>query len=232
MNTELIVILSVFGAINICAVIFLIYHSIKAKEEQNKVGHYGDLAESLVSEYLIKNFPGAVLLTDIYLKTDYGLTQIDQILLCRYGIFVIETKSHNGQIQTGSSKQWTQRYKDKVIRFHNPVYQNDIHKRALGRILDIDPSLSKLNINGVTVFTSRSVSFTHREKDVVKLPALSSYIKNCRAFKSARRGGVKLMLTKTMIQQTEKLILSNCEKSRVKHQMHKNKMSNLNKNRE
>lgn len=63
-------------------------------------------------------------------------TQIDHIVVSRFGIFCIETKSHKGWIFGSSDqKQWTQvLYRDKY-RFYNPIYQNFAHTKALELLL-------------------------------------------------------------------------------------------------
>ena len=56
---------------------------------------------SLGSDYHIFN--------NVMLKTGKGTTQIDHVVISRYGIFVIETKSHKGTIFGDcNSKMWTQ----------------------------------------------------------------------------------------------------------------------------
>ena len=45
------------------------------------------------------------LLKDITLPTEDGTTQIDHIIVSRYGIFVIETKNYKGWIWLGTSKK-------------------------------------------------------------------------------------------------------------------------------
>ena len=53
---------------------------------------------------------------NLYIETSRGIYQIDHIVVSRYGIFVIETKSYKGTI-SGSykSKKWTQNIWDNKI---------------------------------------------------------------------------------------------------------------------
>lgn len=71
-------------------------------------------------------------LNDIMLRTPYGTTQIDHIVVSIYGIFVIETKTYKGWI-TGSefAAQWTKNMYGKKYAFHNPLKQNYAHVKAL-----------------------------------------------------------------------------------------------------
>lgn len=67
---------------------------------------------------------------------DLSLTQIDHVVVSRYGIFCIETKSHHGDIygysRTGS---WKQYLHNKEYNFNSPFRQNGHHVRALEALL-------------------------------------------------------------------------------------------------
>ena len=81
--------------------------------------------EKLGEEYRIFN--------DIYVpKQDGQLTQVDHVVVSKYGVFVIETKNYSGWI-FGSEKQknWTQTIYKKKTRFYNPILQNNTHIKAL-----------------------------------------------------------------------------------------------------
>lgn len=78
---------------------------------------------------------------DVILPTDRGTTQIDHILVSRYGIFVVETKFMRGWIYGGQyDKEWTQKFPRSSYKFQNPLRQNFAHTKALEAILlDIQP---------------------------------------------------------------------------------------------
>lgn len=68
-----------------------------------------------------------------------GTTQIDHIIVSRYGIFVIETKNMKGWIYgSESQRQWIQVIYGKKTRFMNPLHQNYGHIKALSDLLDVD----------------------------------------------------------------------------------------------
>lgn len=89
---------------------------------------------------------------DVILKKGQGTTQIDHIVVSKYGIFAIETKNYRGDIYGNDTRQqWTQiirtdiRYMKKWYktytyitknRFYNPV------KQSLGHINGIKMNLS------------------------------------------------------------------------------------------
>lgn len=78
-------------------------------------------------------------LTDIILPIAGGTTQIDHLVLSRFGIFVIETKNMSGWIFGGADQQkWTQVHKRSKRRFQNPLRQNYAHVKAVQEVLQID----------------------------------------------------------------------------------------------
>ena len=79
---------------------------------------------------------------DITLQlADGSTTQIDHLLVSKYGVFVIETKNMKGWIFGGESqKQWTQQIFKEKNRFQNPLHQNYRHTKALEEILDLPSS--------------------------------------------------------------------------------------------
>lgn len=208
----------VFGCINItvitAAIIYHVQSKLKRRIRQNKVNHYGDSAEKKVIDFLRKSFPRATVMDSVYLKTPSGLTELDILMLCDRGIFIIEVKSHNGYIVTGGNF-WTQHWRDKVIRFHNPIYQNNSHKAALETVFRKRQSLASLPVYTVVVFTSGNVSFSQNTKDVIKMSSLYAYIKRKKPDKR---------MTREMIRNIEKFISANMETSRIRQNQHKRKV--------
>ena len=79
-----------------------------------------------------------ILFEDLTLPTSNGTTQIDHIVLSRFGIFVIETKNMSGWIFGGKSqKRWTQVMRRKKIQFQNPLHQNYHHIKVVQNLLNI-----------------------------------------------------------------------------------------------
>jgi hypothetical protein len=76
---------------------------------------------------------------DLILQTETGSTQIDHVLLSRFGIFVIETKNYEGWIYGGQKQRnWTQNLFGKKFQFQNPLHQNYKHTKALSECLELD----------------------------------------------------------------------------------------------
>ncbi|MBZ0330741.1 NERD domain-containing protein [Halomonas sp. ANAO-440] len=95
---------------------------------------------------------------NVTLATPDGTTQIDHVLVSRYGIFVIETKHMTGWI-FGSERQaqWTQKIYRKSFKFQNPLRQNYKHVKALEALLDVpaDTIHSLVVFSGSAVFKTR-----------------------------------------------------------------------------
>lgn len=64
-------------------------------------------------------------------------SQIDHLVVSKYGIFVVETKAYKGKIYGKEfSRQWTQYLGSKKYEFMNPILQNYGHIKALEAILE------------------------------------------------------------------------------------------------
>jgi hypothetical protein len=79
---------------------------------------------------------GYVVLHDLLLRSEGRTSQIDHMVISRHGVFVIETKAHDGWICGGErSEYWTQVLGKKKTKFYNPVRQNRTHVQALKNTL-------------------------------------------------------------------------------------------------
>ena len=76
---------------------------------------------------------------NVTIPTLNGTTQIDHVIVSRYGIFVVETKNMDGWIfGDAKSPKWTQSIFGKKYQFQNPLHQNYRHTQALSEFLGID----------------------------------------------------------------------------------------------
>ena len=80
------------------------------------------------------------ILSDLIVPVGGVTSQVDHVVVSRYGIFVIETKNMSGWIfGSGDQKTWTQVFKGgKKQSFQNPLHQNYGHVKAVQAALDID----------------------------------------------------------------------------------------------
>ncbi len=77
-----------------------------------------------------------LVLNDILLKYGDSTTQIDHIVICKAGIFVIETKNYKGWIHGHENAEyWTQTIFNYKKKLRNPIKQNWVHVFALKETL-------------------------------------------------------------------------------------------------
>lgn len=135
----------------------------------NSPQHKGEIGEARVNGILSQLPDGYKVLNDIVLKTPKGTTQIDHIVVSKYGIFAIETKNYRGDIYGNDSRrEWTQvivtdvTYRRKWYktytyvtknRFFNPVKQAYAHVYAIKKILN---NWSYLPVVPIVVFTGNA----------------------------------------------------------------------------
>ncbi|MGD9143319.1 MAG: nuclease-related domain-containing protein, partial [Dehalococcoidia bacterium] len=92
-------------------------------------------------------------INNVMMETKLGTTQIDQIVVSKYGIFVIETKNFKGWIfGNKKDKRWTELTFNKGFKnkhsFQNPLNQNYKHTKAVAETLNIPEN----KIHSVVVF--------------------------------------------------------------------------------
>ena len=74
-------------------------------------------------------------------KADGRTAQIDHVVISRYGVFVLETKICNGEIDgTGKDFKWTMKYGKETHTVQNPVRQNEGHIKVLQTITGLPES--------------------------------------------------------------------------------------------
>ena len=114
------------------------------------------------------------LLKNITLKSGNGTTQIDHIIVSKYGIFVIETKNMKGWI-FGSENQrnWTQKIYKYTNQFQNPLRQNYKHVKTLEDCLNLKQNV----IYSIIVFTGDATFKTNMPDNVTYAFGCIKYIK-------------------------------------------------------
>jgi restriction system protein len=153
---------------------FLLGYSIRSY----KIYRFQNRGEELVRKSIINQLPSSAwhLLNNVTLKVGDGTTQIDHILVSRYGVFVIETKHYTGWIfGDAKSKQWNQVIYGTKHRFQNPLHQNYKHLKAVQELLDF---LSPEQIIGVVVFTGDAEFKTPIPTGVHSIETMLSYLKS------------------------------------------------------
>ncbi len=136
--------------------------------------HKRNLGEALVIEQIRKvaKMPFH-LINNVTLPTQSGSTQIDHILVNRFGIFVIETKHYKGWIFGNMhSPRWTQVIYRFKTSFRNPILQNHGHILALRAIFTL-PDEAFYNL---VIFSGGAVFKSDLGPDVIVAAQIQSYL--------------------------------------------------------
>ena len=118
------------------------------------------------------------LFNDLTLPARDGTTQIDHVIVSRFGVFVVETKNMKGWI-FGSADQpaWTQVVFRRKSKFQNPIRQNYKHLKAVQELLHISPD----KLYGVVAFVGPGIPKSAMPLGVVwDVRSLAEYVKSKR----------------------------------------------------
>jgi ssDNA-binding Zn-finger/Zn-ribbon topoisomerase 1 len=135
----------------------------------------GIFGEFIVNRLLLK-LPKSdyTLIKDVTLQTDDGTTQIDHVVVSKFGIFVVETKNMKGWIfGSARQKQWTQKIYRHSSKFQNPLHQNYKHVKTLESLL----GCSGEQLHSVIVFIGDSTFKTEMPPNVTYARGCIRYIK-------------------------------------------------------
>ena len=103
------------------------------------------------------------LIKNVTLPTEDGSTQIDHVIVSKYGVFVVETKNMKGWIFGGlNQKTWTQKIYKHSSKFQNPLHQNYKHVKTLESLLELNDE----QIHSVVVFVGDSTFKTDMPENV------------------------------------------------------------------
>jgi len=115
------------------------------------------------------------LIKNVTIPTEDGTTQIDHIIVSRFGVFVVETKNMKGWIfGSEHQKMWTQQIYKSKHRFQNPLHQNYKHTKTLEAALELDPA----KLFSVVVFVGASTFKTAMPENVTYGRGYIRYIKS------------------------------------------------------
>ena len=128
-------------------------------------GFKGAVGESRVNRGLQRFLPedDYKVFADLTLPSRGGTTQIDHVVVSRFGIFVIEVKNMQGWIfGRADQAKWTQTIYQKKTRFQNPLRQNYKHVKAVQDALGI----AEKQIHNLVVFAGSAEPRTQMPNDV------------------------------------------------------------------
>ena len=143
----------------------------------SRVSAFQNRGEALLSRVAQANFgpPDYHLMNHVTLRLKDGTTQVDHILVSRFGVFVIETKDYKGWIFANAKQaNWTQVLFKWKFKFQNPIFQNIRHVRAVQDLLDFLPPGA---IKSIVVFTGEAEFKTEIPQGVFSIFGLIEYLR-------------------------------------------------------
>lgn len=144
----------------------------KVKGAIGEVKLHDNLQRQLSDEYRV--------VTNILMPSEHearqdDTTQIDHVVVSRYGVFVIETKNYEGWILGGErQKTWTQSLYKKKFKFQNPLHQNYKHMKAIQSRFKVSDD----KIQSLVVFVGKSEFKTDMPDNVVDMSGVLGYIQS------------------------------------------------------
>lgn len=183
----------IIAIVALIIIVLFIYGVVNGRSIQDIKGTMG---ESMVKGILKNLSDEYFCIHDLILRHNDHSSQIDHVVVSKYGIFVIETKNYRGNIYGNDDKEtWKQVILTDVTygskwwkvytyatknRFYNPVKQNSSHVNWIKRILKESNSLPYLPVISIVVFADNAnISGVNSNTHVVNmkdlLETISSY---------------------------------------------------------
>lgn len=166
----------VFGSVFAACFLFFMVLAAYLRSPGAK-GRAGERRVRARLQRIFKN-TNAQILNDLTLPSQGGTTQIDHVVVCNTGIFVIETKNMSGWIFGGEKdKTWTQVIYRSKTRFQNPLRQNFRHAKTLEDLLGVNPDI----LRNIVVFVGSAWPKAERPAGVLwSLQALTEFMSSSR----------------------------------------------------
>lgn len=156
----------------------------KYSSQAEAIGDYGEKMVSLFLEDL--DCEDYRVYNDLLVRNGNYTTQVDHVVISRYGVFVLETKNVHGKVYgSGNAEFWKQYLPDDGYKSYgftqehqlrNPIWQNDGHIKTLRRLV----FGNDVPVYGIVVFPSDTDINVTAEQPVLNMYNLVPYIKQCR----------------------------------------------------
>lgn len=140
------------------------------------------IGEQIVNDVIEKSLPDNhyALLSNLTLPIEDengnpGTSQVDHVLVCTRGVFVIETKFYTGAIVgLENSPQWNHYTRFDKHTFQNPLRQNFSHMVAIKSLTALPYSA----MHNLVVFSGDAVFKSEMPSNVIQSPQLRHFIES------------------------------------------------------
>lgn len=161
--------------------------SLFSGSSKSRAESLGESGERTVSSYLEDlPFDDYMVFNDLLIRDRNYTTQIDHIVISRFGVFVLETKNIHGKVYGSGDKEfWSQYLPDwgykrygstQEYEVRNPLLQNAGHIKSLRRLV----FGQDVPIYGIVIFPSETEVRVTTEQPVLKMWEVVPYIKQFR----------------------------------------------------
>lgn len=144
------------------------------------------LLETEVYNTVKNNFPDAYVISNLYVtKSNNQYSEIDVLMLCVDGIFVIECKNYDGKIKGDWSMPYLSFYPHKStnpFEIQNPVEQNSTHYQHLQRLLSVNikGSIKNIVVLGNSTYYDKEGAKKRKYGSLIKVYQLVDMIREIR----------------------------------------------------
>lgn len=182
MNTAIIIFM--ISAILGIMILLGIYYTLKKYRQYTKwrTGRKGEKKVAAMLHSVSKNPSNQFhVLHNVYLPLYEKTTQIDHIVIGKFGVIVVETKHMGGNVYGSlEQKNWAKVTGRGSMTFYNPMMQNKTHIDCLLHILR-KANLYNVRVDSLVVFSHKHVSL-HIPKGmpVITISLLKKYLKKWR----------------------------------------------------
>jgi restriction system protein len=152
---------------------------------------------------------------NVTVMVDDGTTQIDHVVISKYGIFVVETKNYTGWIfGRERESKWTRSANGQSNSFQNPIRQNVRHIKSLSELLGVEEYL----FHSVIAFCGDSEFKTSMPANVLTT-GYADYIRSKRIalFSEAEASTLADKLKSSMLDRGEETDRKHLESLRQRH---------------
>ena len=156
----------------------------KYSSRAEAIGNYGEKRVSSFLEDLdCENYR---VYNDLLIRNGNYTTQVDHVVISRYGVFVLETKNVHGKIYGGGNAEFWKQYLPDVgykrygftqeHQLRNPIWQNDGHIKTLKKLV----FGNDVPVYGIVVFPSDTELNVTASQPVLNMYNVVLYIKQYR----------------------------------------------------
>ena len=202
-------------------ILIIVTISIAILKTPKAKGIFGEGVVNLLAKIMLDK-DDYHLIKNVTLRTNDGTTQIDHVIVSRYGVFVIETKNMKGWIfGSPNQKMWTQKIYRHTSKFQNPLHQNYKHVKTLASLLGIREE----KIYSVVAFVGESTFKTAMPENVTEGRGWIRFVK------SRRHPMLSDAEVKRIIREIEEGRLTRSLKTNREHVAHVKNIVNKKQNR-